>query len=469
MHEVLIIGAGEAGKMVAREILDSSKLSKNYHLVGFLDDDKSKKSLLGVPVLGSLNQIHTFTSSLKIDLVIIAIPSAEKEVITKLMALLSNSKVEIKIVPGIHEIIQGSVSWKQIRPIKPEDLLGREEVGFDEKELENFYLDKTIFITGAGGSIGSEIVRQILKLPIKKIFGMGRGENSIHQLLIQHSNEPRFNYIIGDSSDDHKIKHELLKVKPHIVFHAAAHKHVPLMEEYPEEAVKNNVLGSYATAKAALEAKVQTFVFVSTDKAVNPSSIMGCTKRLAEKIILSLNQEKQTRFLCTRFGNVLGSRGSVIPTFLAQIKKGGPITVTHPDMERFFMSIPEAARLVVKSGCTQKGDIFVLNMGKAVKILDLAKNLIRLSGHEEEDIPITFSGVRKGEKIYEELFSNKKNIKASEFDKLMYLEKSPEIFDLKELEEIKKAFLNLCANFDKKGIYKLLEHYVPEFSPNKNK
>ena len=189
----------------------------------------------------------------------------------------------------------------------------------------------------------------------------------------------------------------------------------------------------------------------------------------SDKIILSLNQEKQTRFLCTRFGNVLGSRGSVIPTFLAQIKKGGPITVTHPDMERFFMSIPEAARLVVKSGCTQKGDIFVLNMGKAVKILDLAKNLIRLSGHEEEDIPITFSGVRKGEKIYEELFSNKKNIKASEFDKLMYLEKSPEIFDLKELEEIKKAFLNLCANFDKKGIYKLLEHYVPEFSPNKNK
>lgn len=463
MKQVIIAGAGEAGKMVAREILDSSKLSKNHHLVGFLDDDPAKKSVWGVPVLGPLSKAAEIVSALNIHLVILAIPSAGREVMTRLITSLSGLNAEIRVVPGIDEIIQGSVSWKQVRPVKPEDLLGREEVGFDEKELEAFYHGQRVFVTGAGGSIGSEILKQLLRLPIEKAFAMGRGENSIHQLSISLSQESRFGYVIGDAGDFSKIRHELLSARPHTVFHAAAHKHVPMMEEYPEEAVKNNVLGTYAAAKAALEAGVKTFVLVSTDKAVNPSSVMGCAKRLAEKMVLSLNGTGGTRFLCTRFGNVLGSRGSVIPTFLAQIEKGGPVTVTHPDMERYFMSIPEAARLVIKSACVSQGDLFVLNMGRPVKILELAKNLIRLTGHSEEEIPVVFSGLRKGEKMFEELYSEKENLKATEFDKLMILEKAPEIFSAAEMENLISEFKGLYQAFDRKAIRGFLKKYVSEF------
>lgn len=323
MRKAVIIGAGEAGKMVAREILDSSRLSKSYTLAGFLDDDPGKKSVWGVPVLGVLSDSAEIIRREEIQVAIIAIPSASREVMTRLITTLSGTSAEIRVVPGIDEILQGTVSWKQIRPVQPQDLLGREEVGFDEKEITEFYHDQTIFVTGAGGSIGSEIFRQILRLPVRKAYALGRGENSIHQLFLASGKDPRFHYLIGDAGNFSKIRYELSQACPDTVFHAAAHKHVPMMEEFPEEAVRNNVLGTFSAALAALESGVKTFVLVSTDKAVNPTSVMGCSKRLAEKIVLSLNGQGKTRFICTRFGNVLGSRGSVIPTFLSQIERGG--------------------------------------------------------------------------------------------------------------------------------------------------
>lgn len=463
MKKTLIIGAGDAAKMVAKEILASSKISGSFNLIGFLDDDENKKTLLDLPVLGKLCDAQKIINEQNVESVIIAIPSAPRDLISSLLLKLAPLKKELKIVPGLYEIIEGDVTWKQIRPVSAEDLLGREEVGFDFELLNPFYKNKTVFITGAGGSIGSELVKQLLKLPVKKLYAFGRGENSIHTLSLACSKDPRFHYLIGNIKDYEKILFELKESAPDIVFHAAAHKHVPIMEEFPEEAVKNNIIGSYNVAKASLESNVKQFVLISTDKAVNPTSIMGASKKIAEKIILSLNQSDKTKFLCTRFGNVLGSRGSVIPTFLKQIKKGGPLTITHPEIERYFMSIPEAARLVIKAPSVEEGKIFVLNMGKPVKILELAKNLVKLSGFIEDEIPFVFTGLRKGEKLYEELFSTQENLKSTPFEKLKISLGEEKLFSFSKIDEILNQFKALSSQIKREEIKDFIKNLLPNY------
>lgn len=463
LKNTLIIGAGEAGKMVAREILDTSKLSSQFKLIGFLDDDPLKKSFWGIPILGSLKDAEAVLGANAIHTLIIAIPSASRTLITGLLTRLMHLVPDIKIVPGIYEIIEGDVHWRQIREIKPEDLLGREEVGFELLKLIPFYQDKKIFITGAGGSIGSEIFRQFLKLPLHSLTAFGRGENNIHYLLTSYGTDQRTRFIIGNVQDRDKINYEVQLASPDFLFHAAAHKHVPLMESFPEEAVKNNILGTYYTALAALENKVPYFILVSTDKAVNPTSVMGATKRFAEKMILTLNARGTTRFLATRFGNVLGSRGSVIPTFMKQIQSGGPLTITHAEIERFFMSIPEASRLVIKAPTVPTGDIFVLHMGRPIKILELAKNLLKLSGKTPEEIPIVFTGLRPGEKINEELYSSQETLRDTEYEKLMILENDSAVFTPEELPAIIEEFKQAAFAMDKKACLALLSKYVPEF------
>jgi len=460
VKNTLIVGAGEAGKVVAREILDKKSLSNTYKIVGFIDDDRSKRSVFGIPVLNTITNIRDEIKKNNINLVIIAIPSADRSVINRVLENIEGVNVEVKIVPGIYEIIEGSVSWKDIRNVMPEDLLGREEVGLDIDKIEDTYKDKTVLVTGAGGSIGSSIVDHLLKLPVKRVVCLGRGENSIHSLIIKYSNDSRFSYVIGDVKDYNKIVYEFSYHKPDIVFHVAAHKHVPIMEDFPEEAVYNNVIGTYNVAIASIKTGVNSFVLISTDKAVNPSSVMGATKRIAEKIVLSLNNLKSTRFICTRFGNVLGSRGSVVPTFIEQIKRGGPITLTHPDIERFFMSIREAARLVIKAVSVRDGHIFVLNMGRPIKIIDLAKMLIKISG---QDVPIMITGLRKGEKLKEEMFYAKEELFSTEFDKLMVSKNESGFFSIDEIESLISEFKGLVSNIDRDSIKKLIKKYVPEF------
>ncbi len=465
MKNLLIIGAGEAGMMVSRDILINKNIQSKYRLVGFADDDETKKSVNGIKVLGKIQDSKKIISDYSINEAIIAIPSATKELINKILVALENTKVTIKIVPGFYEIIEGKVLYNQVRDIEPSDLLGREEVGFDLDKISTFYRDKVVFVTGAGGSIGSQIFFELFELPVKKVIAFGRGENSIHNLITKMGKDDRFSYVIGDVRDKKKLDRELERFSPDVVFHVAAHKHVPLMEEYPDEAVKNNIFGTYNLAESSIKNGVKKFIFVSTDKAVNPTSVMGATKRISEKIILSLNKRQdRTKFQLTRFGNVLGSRGSVIPIFKEQIEKGGPITITHKDMTRYFMSIREAARLVIKSASLETGKIFVLDMGSPVKIVELAKNLIKLYGYAEDEIPIVFSGIRPGEKLYEEILTKNEKLKKSLFEKLFISEENDLFFNEEEIGFILKEFSDVLETFDKEKIKLSLKKYVEEYS-----
>ncbi len=460
MINVLIIGAGEAGKMVLKEMRNHGGLYNKFEVIGFLDDDTQKKKIDGIPVLGKIDTAQDIVKKYDVAEIIIAIPSAGQNLISRIISALSEAKAKIKIVPGIFEIIEGSVSFSQIRDIAPTDLLGREEVSFDLDLVAPFYKDKTIFVTGAGGSIGSEIFNQILKLPVKQCIAFGRGENSIHKLINKYNSDKRFEYVIGDIKDFEKIHHEIDRFKPDIIFHAAAHKHVPLMENYPDEAVKNNIFGTLNVAKGAIENEVGQFLLVSTDKAVNPVSVMGMSKRVAERIIISFNKiQDTTKFRLVRFGNVLGSRGSVVPIFERQIRNGGPVTVTHPEITRYFMSIPEAAKLVIKSVLIENGKIFILDMGKPIRIQDLAKNLIRLHGYIEEEIPIKFTGLRPGEKMYEELLTDTENLAKSKFEKL-YVSDCEEIaFDEKELNTMIGELEKVIQSYDTELIKQKLMEY----------
>ena len=463
MKNLLIIGAGEGGRMVAREIRSHGKMAERYRLLGFLDDDSEKKKADGIVILGGIDEAANIIERYQISEVIIAIPSAGPEVINRILSNLPQDKVDIKIIPGLYEIIGGSFSLRYLRRIEATDLLGREEVGFDKDELANFYVEKKILVTGAGGSIGSEIVRQLLSLPVKNVIALGHGENSIYTLKSEVGRDSRFLYQIADIRDSLKMRHVMEKHTPDIVFHAAAHKHVPLMEEFPDEAIKNNVLGTYRSAMAAVHAGVKRFVLVSTDKAVNPSSVMGATKRLAERLILSLNQKNKTRFTLTRFGNVMGSRGSVIPLFEQQIRQGGPVTVTHPDITRYFMSIREAARLVIKSATIPEGHIFVLDMGKPIRILDLAREMIRLSGYSDEEIPIVFTGLRPGEKLHEELLSERESLSHSNFDKIMISRETEETFAKDTLPAVMAELEEAADALNRENLIKLLRRKIPNF------
>jgi len=407
---ILIIGAGDAGALAVRELKNSNYREGNP--VGIIDDapQKQKLKFMGIPVLGTREDIARVVKAHNIEEVIIAMPSAPGEVIRDITEICEKSGVVIKIIPGIYNYFSGEVDALKIREVQIEDLLGRDQVNLDIEEVAGYLAGETVLVTGAGGSIGSELCRQIGRFKPDKLILVGRGENSIFDIEQELCSDcPGINLEteILDVKDREKVELVFRKFKPGVVFHAAAHKHVPLMEKNPEEALKNNILGTYNVAEISDLTQVKTFVLISTDKAINPTSIMGATKRVAEMIIQSLDRRSQTRFVAVRFGNVLGSRGSVIPTFKKQIAKGGPVTVTHPEMVRYFMTIPEASQLVIQAGAmAQGGEIFILDMGKPVKIVDLARDLIRLSGFEVDvDIKLEFSGIRPGEKLYEELLT----------------------------------------------------------------
>lgn len=407
---VLIIGAGDAGALGIRELKNGNY--REGYPVGIIDDapQKQKLRLMGIPVLGTRADILRVVKAHKIEEVIIAMPSAPGDVIRDITGICEKSGVVIKIIPGIYNYLSGQVDTLKIREVQIEDLLGRDPVNLDIEEVAGYLAGETVLVTGAGGSIGSELCRQICRFNPERLILVGRGENSIFDIEQElRSDSAGINLIteILDIRDREKVELVFRRFKPGVVFHAAAHKHVPLMERNPEEALKNNILGTYNVAEVADLTQVKTFVLISTDKAINPTSIMGATKRVAEMIIQSLDKRSQTRYVAVRFGNVLGSRGSVIPTFKKQIAKGGPLTVTHPEMIRYFMTIPEAAQLVIQAGAMALGgEIFILDMGKPVKIVDLAQDLIRLSGLEvERDIKIEFTGIRPGEKLYEELLT----------------------------------------------------------------
>lgn len=405
----LVVGAGKGGSMLIKQMIDTPTM-KMLPLVA-VDDDPTKQRMElagGVKVEGTREDIEKLIKKYDIRKVVIAIPSLSKTELNQIYELSNHETVEVMIMPNIDDVMSGRVEVNALKRVEVEDLLGREPVELDTAGIEDQVRDRTILVTGAGGSIGSEIVRQITKFQPREIVLLGHGENSIYTILEEMTgmnNNVEYIPIIADVQDRQRMFEVFETYRPNIVYHAAAHKHVPLMEYNPKEAVKNNIIGTKNTAEAACEYKAEKFVLISTDKAVNPPNVMGATKRVAEMVVQALNQEcKETTLVAVRFGNVLGSRGSVIPKFRKQIEAGGPITVTDERMTRYFMTIPEASRLVIQAGAiAEGGEVFVLDMGEPVKIVDLAKNMIKLSGYKKEEIEIKFSGVRPGEKLYEEL------------------------------------------------------------------
>ncbi|MBC8080477.1 MAG: polysaccharide biosynthesis protein [Gorillibacterium sp.] len=437
----LIVGAGSAGTMVARQLL--CNMDAEMLPVGFIDDNVKKQGLdiLGIPVVGGVEQIKTAISELRIDNIVIAIPSLRQKDLNRIYEECSGTTAKTQIIPMLEDLAMGRVSVNQFREIQVEDLLGRQPVVLDTEIISDSIKGKVVLVTGAGGSIGSEICRQISRFSPARLILLGHGENSIYSIEMELRGlfkDSKIDFVteIADLQDANRMKALMKAHRPQVVYHAAAHKHVPLMERNPEEAVKNNMIGTLNAARAASVSGVETFVMISTDKAVNPTSVMGASKRLAEMIIQYMDKTGYTKFVAVRFGNVLGSRGSVIPLFKQQIAAGGPVTVTHPDMVRYFMTIPEASALVIQAGALAKGgEIFVLDMGEPVKIVDLAKNLIRLSGHAIEDIGITFSGIRPGEKLYEELLKDEERHDQQQIYPKIYVGKTSEI-SIEEIHEI---------------------------------
>jgi len=420
---VLIIGAGDAGAMIAREI--EHRYYQSKEIVGFIDDDpyKQRKMIYGAKVIGSRQDIRQMVTEQRITEIIIAMPSIAGTVLREIVSECKQTDCSVKILPGMYELIDGKVTIKQLRDIDVEDLLGREPVQLDLHEIAAYIRGKRVLVTGAGGSIGSELCRQLAKLSPGKFMLLGKGENSIYEIDRELGTKfPHLDImpVIADIRDSERIKRIFAEHKPQVVFHAAAHKHVPLMEMQPEEAIRNNVFGTKTIAEAADRAGTEVFVMISTDKAVNPTSIMGVTKRVAELVIQNMSKLSDTKFVAVRFGNVLGSRGSVIPLFKKQIAAGGPITITHPDMKRYFMTIPEATQLVLQAGAMAKGgEVFVLDMGQPVKIVDLARDLIELSGLvPNSDIKIEYTGIRPGEKLFEELLTVEEGTNATKHKKI---------------------------------------------------
>jgi FlaA1/EpsC-like NDP-sugar epimerase len=445
----LIIGAGSAGTMVARQLL--KKNDSSLVPVGFIDDDKKKHwlDIYGLPVFGGVKNLEEIVHKENIEQIVIAIPSLSKKELNTIFQECAKTKCETKILPMLEDLVTGKVSMNQVRDVKVEDLLGREAVELDLGSISESITGKTVLVTGAGGSIGSEICRQLTKFYPEKLVLLGHGENSIYNIELElktfcTSHNIILLPIIADVQDAEKMLEVMNEFRPDVVYHAAAHKHVPLMEQNPKESVKNNVVGTLNVAMAARWSEVKTFVMISSDKAVNPTSVMGATKRLAEMIVQDMNSTSKTEFVAVRFGNVLGSRGSVIPFFKEQIERGGPVTVTHPEMIRYFMTIPEASRLVIQAGALAKGgEIFVLDMGEPVKIVDLARNLIKLSGYSLDEIPIEFTGIRPGEKLYEELLE-KDEIHEEQIYPKIYIGKTSQLY-MKEIENLLSQLENLSG------------------------
>jgi len=421
----LIVGAGEGGRVLYNSFL-GSKTASDIQVVGFVDDDPNKQKvyLSNVKVLGKMKDLPQLVGKYQIDMVTIAIPSLPRKRLREVFDLLENNPVTVNTMPSMEEMAAGKINISKLKEIDAVDLLGRDEAKLDVASIKDQITDKIILVTGAGGSIGSEITRQVIQFNPRQLILLGHGENSIY--LIHRELSARFKErttelvpIIADVQNREKIFEVMSKYQPDIVYHAAAHKHVPLMEFNPKEAVKNNVYGTKNVAEAAKAHAVEQFVMVSTDKANNPPNVMGATKRIAEMIVTGMNEKETTKFSAVRFGNVLGSRGSVIPLFREQLANGGPLTVTDFRMTRYFMTIPEASRLVIQSGALANGgEVFVLDMHEPVKILDLAKNMVRLSGYSEDDIEIVETGIRPGEKLYEELLLDKERSEEQVHDQI---------------------------------------------------
>lgn len=423
--KTLIVGAGEAGRILLNSLVNSTT-NGDIDVVGFIDDaqDKYHTYLAGVRVLGKIDEIPDIVKNYQIEMITIAIPSLQPKELQRILEVITPIGLPINSMPALEEVASGNITISRLKKIDVVDLLGREEVKLDMIQLTDQLTEKIILVTGAGGSIGSEICRQIMKFSPKQLLILGHGENSIYLIerelrRIFCAQETEIISIIADIQDREKMFQVVKKYRPEIIYHAAAHKHVPLMEGNPAEAVKNNVFGTKNIAEAAKEYSVENFVMISTDKAVNPPNVMGATKRIAEMFVTGLNDGGDTKFCAVRFGNVLGSRGSVIPVFEEQIRAGGPITVTDFRMTRYFMTIPEASRLVIQAGAlAQGGELFILDMGEPVKIHDLAKNMIKLSGFREDQIDIIETGIRPGEKLYEELLVSKEKNTEQVFDKI---------------------------------------------------
>ena len=466
-EKVLIVGAGDCGHMLAREIELYHK--DETHIVGFIDDDYLKKGLKlrGFKILGTRADITRIAKEEQVDKIIIAIPSASPHVLRPIIETCQATGAEVSITPGLWALKDGNVSLKELRPINIEDLLGRESIHLEQNKVSEFIKDKIVLVTGGGGSIGSEIARQVARMEPKKLLLLGKGENSIYEIWQElKKTQPGLKVVpvIADVRDENRMEGIFSYFKPQVVFHAAAHKHVPLMEYQPMEAVRNNCAGTRVCANMAAKYDAEAFVMISTDKAVNPTSVMGCTKRVAEMYVQSMNNISNTRYVAVRFGNVLGSRGSVVPLFKKQIAAGGPVTVTHPEMKRYFMTIPEASQLVLQAGAmAQGGEVFVLDMGEPVKIVDLAKDLISLSGLvPERDIKIEFTGLRPGEKLFEELLSAEDGTENTENKSIL----KARIID-NDNAEMNAAIDRLLALEDDEEIIQELMNVVPWYKPNR--
>ena len=461
----LVIGAGEAGALAIQEMKQHAHLC--LEPVAIVDDDKDKhgKKLFGIPIVGDRNSIHQVVERFRIDQIVIAIPSASEKDINEIISICKRTKCKLKILPGVFELLNGNVTVNKIRDVQIEDLLGRKPVKLDIHNIKDFISNKTILVTGGGGSIGSELCRQIARFSPAKLLILDIYENGAYDLQMELQGKfPDLNMevLIASVRDKARIDSIFKKYTPHVVFHAAAHKHVPLMEHNPTEAIKNNIFGTMNVAEAADRFGTEKFVLISTDKAVNPTNVMGATKRVAEMIIQAMDKHSRTEYVAVRFGNVLGSNGSVIPLFKRQIAEGGPVTVTHPEINRYFMTIPEAVQLVLQAGSMAKGgEIFVLDMGKPVRIVDLARDLIRLSGYEPDvDIKIVYTGLRPGEKLYEELLTDEEGLTATTHEKIFIGKPTySDISTLKaELEKLKFLLMGSDEN-----IYRFIENLVPTY------
>ena len=464
---IMIVGAGTSGSVILKEMTTSSLV--NGCVVCFVDDDKNKagKFLNGVPVAGNRNDIPRLAVEYKIDEIYIAIPSASAKERKAIIEICRETGCQVKILPGIYQLINGEVSIAKLRNVEIEDLLGRDPIRVNLDEIMGYVSGKVVLVTGGGGSIGSELCRQVASHGPKQLIIFDIYENNAYDIQLELKEKyPDLDLVvlIGSVRNTHRIETVFEKYRPDIVYHAAAHKHVPLMEDSPNEAIKNNVFGTYKTAKAADKYGTSRFVLISTDKAVNPTNIMGASKRMCEMVVQMMNARSKTDFVAVRFGNVLGSNGSVIPLFKKQIEQGGPVTVTHPDIIRYFMTIPEAVSLVLQAGAYARGgEIFVLDMGEPMKILDLAKNLIRLSGYTPDvDIPIVFTGLRPGEKLYEELLMNEEGMQDTP-NKLIHIGKPIE-FDMERFEEQLEE-LYVTANEDGDGIREDVMRIVGTYHP----
>ena len=468
MVNTLIIGAGDAGATIAREIERYHKRSRK--VIGFIDDDESKFNRLmgGVRILGNRHDIPSIVKENKVKEIIIAMPSVTRNEIRNIMEICSPLKCKVNTLPGMYQLLDDEVLVSHLHPVSIEDLLERDEVRLDMDIVEHYIHDKVVLVTGAGGSIGSEICRQIMRVGPKQLLLLGHGENSIYLINQELKNiykDGPIIPIIADIRDKQQLDQIFTQYNPQVVFHAAAHKHVPLMEIQPMAAVLNNIYGTRNVADVAGRHGVERFVMISTDKAVNPTSVMGATKRVAEKVIISMNDTYDTKYITVRFGNVLGSRGSVIPLFKKQIEAGGPVTVTDPEMTRYFMTIPEASQLVLQAGAMGKGgEVFLLDMGEPVKIIDLARNMIRLSGLEpDKDIHIKITGLRPGEKKYEELLTSEEGTNRTNHTKIF--EAALDTVDRDWLIEKISTFDSCETDMDVIGV---LQDIIPTYTPNHN-